>query len=47
LIFTGLLKRMDEIKIIARIVSVLAGAYLGIQGVSYLLNALWNLPNIK
>jgi sulfite exporter TauE/SafE len=38
LVFTGLLKRMDEIRFIARIVSVLAGAYLGIQGVFYLMS---------
>ena len=39
LIFTGFFKKMDEIKFIARIVSVLAGVYLGIQGVFYLLNS--------
>jgi sulfite exporter TauE/SafE len=39
LIFTGLLKKIDEIKIIARIVSLLAGAYLGFQGVLYLMSS--------
>jgi sulfite exporter TauE/SafE len=39
LIFSGLLKRIDEIKIISRFVSVLAGIYIGFQGLIYLFNA--------
>jgi sulfite exporter TauE/SafE len=39
LIFSGLLKKINEIKIIARFVSVLAGIYIGIQGLFYILNS--------
>jgi len=38
LIFSGFLKRMEAVKIVARITSVLAGIYLGIQGIGYLIN---------
>lgn len=38
MIFSGFLKRMEAVKIVARLTSVLAGIYLGIQGIGYLIN---------
>jgi sulfite exporter TauE/SafE len=40
LIFTGFLKKMDKIRVIARYVTILAGIYLAIQGSFSILNTL-------